>query len=92
MEINVLKKDKKELEFEIGGGEDTTLAELIVYHLNQTADVDFAAYKVEHPLVSCPRIYVRTKKGDPVTAIGKALEGLRKDVSGFRESISKLKA
>ncbi len=92
MEINLLKKEKKEIEFELGGGEDTTLAELIVFKLNQVPDVEFAAYKIEHPLVECPRIYVRTKKGDPAKVIEKVLDGLKKEVAEFRGLISKMKA
>jgi len=92
MEINVLKKGKKEIEFEIGRGQDSTLAEVLVFKLNQIPDVEFAAYKIEHPLVKEPRIYVKTKKGDPVKVIEKALEGLKKEVADFRTQVSKLKA
>ncbi len=92
MEINVLKKDKKEIEFEIGGNRDTTLAEILVFKLNELPDVEFAAYKIEHPLVTDPRVYVKTKKGDPVKVIEKALEALKKEVADFRTQVSKLKA
>jgi len=92
MEINVLKKDKKEIEFEIGGKQDTTLAEALVFKLNQSPDVEFAAYKIEHPLVKDPRIYVKTKKGNPVKVIEKALESLKKEVADFRTQVSKMKA
>ena len=92
MEINLLKKDKKEIEFEIGGGEDTTLGEILVFKLNQLPEVDFAAYKIEHPLTGCPRIYLRVKKGDPLKAIGKAITELKKEIAEFRALVSKLKA
>jgi len=92
MEINVIKKEKKELEFEIGGKEDTTLAEVIVFKLNSYPDVEFAAYKIEHPLVTSPRIYLRLKKGDPVKVMEKAIDELKKEISEFREQVTKLKA
>ena len=92
MEINIIKKEKKELEFEIGGGEDTTLAEVIVFKLNSYPDVDFAAYKIEHPLVTSPRIYLRVKKGNPVKVMEKALDELKKEIADFRDHITKLKA
>lgn len=92
MEINVIKKEKNELEFEIGGKEDTTLAEVIVFKLNTYSDVDFAAYKIEHPLVTAPRIYLRVKKGDPVKVMEKALDELKTEIADFREHITKIKA
>ena len=91
MEIKVLKEEKNELEFEIVG-EDSTLPEIIVHKLNQMPEVDFAAYKIEHPLVGSPRIFLRTKKGSPATAIGKAISALVSEIAEFREGISKFKA
>jgi DNA-directed RNA polymerase subunit L len=90
VEINVLRKEKNEIEFEIVG-EDSTLPGLLVHKLNGEAGVDFAAFRTEHPLMHRPRIIVRTKRGDPTTAIGKALDSLAKEVAAFRETVSKLK-
>lgn len=91
MEIKIVKEEKNELEFEIVG-EDSTLPEILVHKLNQMPEVDFAAYKIEHPLVGSPKIFLRTKKGAPGTAIGKAVESLVSEIAEFRESISKFKA
>lgn len=90
MEANVLRKEKTEIEFEIAG-EDTTLPELLVHKLNQFSEVEFAAYKMEHPLIPKPRIFVRVKKGDPVKAIEKAVEELKTEIAEFRAQVSKLK-
>ena len=91
MEINVLKKEKNELEFEIVGG-DSTLPELIVQKLNQFPEVDFAGHKSEHPLIDKPKVFVRVKRGDPVKSIEKAVEELKKEVADFRGRITKFKA
>ena len=91
MEIKVVKEEKNELEFELIG-EDSTLPEILVHKLNQMPEVDFAAYKIEHPLVGSPKIFLRTKKGSPTTSINKAVEALTTEIAEFRESISKFKA
>ncbi len=91
MEVNLLKKEKTELEFEIVG-EDTSIPELLVHRLNEMAEVESAAYKAMHPLIPKPRIYLRVKKGDPIKAMEKAITSLTKDVAEFRGLVSKMKA
>ena len=90
MEINVLRKEKTEIEFELNG-EDTTLPELLVHKLNQFPEVEFAAYKLEHPLIPRPKVFVRVKKGDPAKAVDKAIEELKSEIAEFRTQVSKLK-
>ncbi|MBD3210829.1 hypothetical protein GF318_05590 [Candidatus Micrarchaeota archaeon] len=84
MEVKVLAKEKNVLELELEGG-DRSLAQVIAERLNQEKDVDFAAYKVDHPLVSDPRLYVRTKKGDPVKLVLDTLKEIKKEVADFRK-------
>jgi DNA-directed RNA polymerase subunit L len=91
VEIKVLNEEKNVLEFEIVG-EDSTLPEILVHKLNQMPEVDFAAYKIDHPLVGSPKIFLRTKKGAPAAAIHKAVEALVTEIAEFREGISKFKA
>jgi len=91
MEVNLLKKEKTEMEFEIVG-EDTTLPELLVHRLNEMAEVETAAYRAEHPLVPKPRIYLKVKKGDPVKVLEKAIDSITKEVADFRGLLSKMKA
>ncbi len=91
MEIKMLKKEKKEIEFELGADQDTTLAEILVFKLNQNSDVEFAAYKIDHPLLNGPKIILKTKKGDPVKVIEKAIDELKKEIADFRAQISKMK-
>ena len=58
MEVKVLREKTHELEIELIG-ESHTLCNLLVDRLNSNEKVEFAAYKVEHPLVSNPLLYVR---------------------------------
>ena len=91
MEVNLLRKEKTEMEFEIKG-EDSTLPELLVYRLNDMAEVESAAYKAEHPLIPKYQVHVKVKRGDPAKAVEKAIDSLTKEVAEFRGLVSKMKA
>jgi DNA-directed RNA polymerase subunit L len=60
MELRVLTHDKNELEMEILG-ENETLLNPIKQALLADKDVDFAEYIIEHPILSVPKIFLRTK-------------------------------
>jgi len=83
MAVHVLvqEKDTVELEFE---GIDQSLAQLLSEKLNEDRDVEFAAFKVDHPLVGRPRLYLKVKKGDPVKLIESKLEEIRAEVADFK--------
>ncbi|MEW6748499.1 MAG: DNA-directed RNA polymerase subunit L [Candidatus Micrarchaeota archaeon] len=84
MDVKVLVKEKNMLEIELGGI-DQSLAQILAEKLNEDSDVEFASYKVEHPIVASPKLYVRTKKGDPSKLVLEKLDELKKELSGFRE-------
>ncbi len=60
MEVKILKETANELEFEIIG-EDHTFSNALQNYLNERKEVVLASYKIKHPLLSNPQIYVRTK-------------------------------
>lgn len=60
MEVKILKETKNELEFEIIG-EDHTLSNTLQNFLNNRKEVVLASYKIKHPLLSNPQIYVKIK-------------------------------
>lgn len=90
MELKIISAGEKEVEFEIVGGE-YTLAELLTSRLNQKKEVEFASYRVAHPLVSNPCIYVRVSSGRALTLITDTLEELKEEVAAFREALGKAK-
>ncbi|MEW5996319.1 MAG: DNA-directed RNA polymerase subunit L [Candidatus Micrarchaeota archaeon] len=90
MELKIISVADKEVEFEIVGGE-YTLAELLTSRLNGKKEVEFASYRVAHPLVSNPRIYVRVSSGKALTLITDTLEELREEVAAFREALGRAK-
>ena len=85
MEINILEQDKNKIEFEILD-EDHTLCNVLRKKLWENKDVNLAAYKIEHPLVSNPIMLVEVKKGDPKKALSKAADDLKKDIKEIKNS------
>ncbi len=61
MEARVLKETKTELELEIAG-ENHTFCNALRAILNVNKNVLYAAYKIEHPLLSSPKLYIKTKE------------------------------
>lgn len=84
MEVKILVKEKNVLELEFGGG-DQSLAQMLAEKLNADSSVEFAAYKVDHPLVALPRLVVRTKKGDPSKLVLEKLKEIKSEVADFRK-------
>ncbi len=61
MDVRIIKETRNELELEIIG-EDHTLCNVLQHVLNARKEVISAAYKIEHPLLSSPRIYIKTRE------------------------------
>jgi len=87
MDINVLKSDKDEIEFEI---ESLTLAEILRVYLNKDSAVIFAAWKREHPTKK-PIVSVKTKGKSPKKAIDEAISEITKDLDKLEKDFEKLK-
>lgn len=87
MEVRILVNEKNTLELELGGI-DSSLAQLLAEKLNSEKDVEFAAYKMEHPLISSPKLIVKTKKSDPAKLVLEKLEVMKKEVAGFKAAFT----
>lgn len=87
MEVKILVKEKNILEIELGDV-DQSLAQLLAEKLSDDKDVEFASYKLEHPIVAFPKLYVRTKKGDPTKLVLKKLEEVKKELASFKEQFA----
>ena len=88
MEVTQVKKSKNELEIEVSGANETLLGPL----LNRTlADpqVDYASYYMRHIVLDDPRFYVRTKKGTPKAALGRAMESIIADIHAIQDKLAK---
>ncbi len=60
MEVKVIKERYDKIEF-ILEGEDHTFCNAFVQFLKRFDDIDIATYKIEHPLIVKPKIYVKLK-------------------------------
>ena len=85
MDLNILKDEKEELEVEIG---NLTLAEILRVYLNNDSNVDFVAWKREHPTKS-PILNVKGK--NPKKAIKDAVSVISKDLEKVEKEFEKLK-
>ncbi len=87
MEVKILINEKNTLELELAGG-DQSLAQLLAERLNEDKDVEFASFKVEHPIIGNPKVFMRTKKGEPAKIVLEKLAEIKKEVSEFRSQFS----
>mgnify|MGYP000147270731 CR=1 FL=1 len=95
MKLKIVRETENELEF-ILEGEDHTFCNLLVNILLEDPEVEFSAYRIPHPLIRKPVVYVKTKEGKPRDAVIRAcdkIEELMKVIkSKFKEALSKYEA
>ena len=89
MRLRVIKRDDRELEFELEGEEHTFCTPLVKLLL-EDENVEFAAYRISHPLVRIPRVYVRTNGRErPEEALVKAADALIRIYSEVRREFER---
>lgn len=93
MELRVLSLEKNEMEVEVLG-ENETLLNPIKQALLADKDVDFAEYIIEHPMLSIPKVYIRTKgSAKPDVVLKRTIKGVIKDFDTFEDAfVAALKA
>ena len=83
MQLNVLSKTDNEIEVEVHG-ENETLLNPIKQALLNDKDVDFAEYIIEHPSLSVPKVFIRTKgKAKPEVVLKRTIKALVAEFDGF---------
>jgi DNA-directed RNA polymerase subunit L len=83
MKLTVLSKTDNEMEIEVQG-ENETLLNPIKQALLADKDVEVAEYIIEHPSLSIPKIYVRTKgKAKPDAVVKRTIKGLVAEFDAF---------
>jgi DNA-directed RNA polymerase subunit L len=82
MEIEIVRKEGNEVEFDVIG--DKTVAVLVTAYLLNDENVDFAAFRQDHPLENRIRVAVRVKDGDPLEAVKSAAEKAKADFIKFQ--------
>lgn len=90
MDVEVIKNEKDYLEVAIKG-EDIGFINAVKELLFDDSDVEFAAYRLDHPLVASPVLMVRMKKGNAVSAVRTAVKKLKKQASEFKDALDNAK-
>lgn len=90
MEINIVSEEKNKIEFEVIG-EDHTLCNALRKKLWEDRDLEVAAYRIEHPQISDPKMIVEMKKGSPKKALSNAVDGLKEDIKSLKTSFKNAK-
>ncbi len=85
--VEIRRRGEGEIEVRIRG-ETYTLVVPLVSALHEVG-VEFAGYDVPHPLVEEAVVYVRTREGDPIEAVKRALDLLRREYEELRESVER---
>ncbi len=88
MELEVKKKDGRELTLEIKG-ESVTFANLVKSKIWATGKAEYAASVKRHPYMDEPSVVVNTEKGYPETAVKDAADEIMSTCSDLKKQISK---
>lgn len=83
MQLKLLSQSATEMEIEVHG-ETETLLNPIKQALLADKDVDFAEYIIEHPSLSVPKIFIRTKgKAKPEVVLKRTIKALVAEFDEF---------
>ncbi|MEW6328495.1 MAG: DNA-directed RNA polymerase subunit L [Candidatus Micrarchaeota archaeon] len=88
--MHIISKDENSIEFELEG-EDSTFPNALRSVLLEDEGVAFVSCTVEHPILSRPRLVLRTKGKKPTTALKEAVKKLGRAASEIRASMKKAK-
>ena len=88
MKLTTVAKEKDMLQMEVDG-EDHTFVNVLKEELYEDKNVISAAYMYEHPLVSNPKVIVRTKTGSPKKAMKDAAGRIGDQAKEFKTAFSK---
>ena len=89
--IKILKSEDSLLEIEVLDEDKHTIPNLIVKYLLNDERVEYAGYRIPHPLVGYPRIIVRTKeKYKPIDVLKYTIQRILKDIDEFEKAFQKV--
>ncbi len=86
--FRLIKREKNFLKAELVG-EDHTVANLIAKYAIRHPDVTYAAYNIEHPLISNPVIILRTRSRDALEVLQEVIRKALEDLDRVEEELRK---
>ena len=90
MEIEIIKNEKDYLELTLKG-EEYGIANMLKELLLDDEKVEFAAYRMDHPVIASPVLVIRTKEGTPLAALKSADKKLKKQATDFSDALKEAK-
>lgn len=88
MDLKVLKDEGNTLVLEVSG-ETVTVTNALRSELWEDQNVSEAAQIKEHPYLAQPKVFIKTSRGKPQTALDKAAERIIKQTEEFTEEFKK---
>ena len=88
MELKVVKQEDKTLVLEVPG-ETVTVTNALRSELWEDQNVKEAAHIKEHPYLAEPKVFVKTSRGKPQTALAKAADRIIKQIEEFADQFKK---
>lgn len=88
MELKVVKQEDNTLVLELAD-ETVTMTNVLRGELWEDKNVSEAAQIKEHPYLANPRIFVKTSRGKPQTALKKASDSVMKKTEEFADQFKK---
>mgnify|MGYP001585914059 FL=1 len=88
MEIQFIKKQANAIEFKLMG-ETHTFANLLKSHLVDDPNVEFVAYKLEHPMDKDALFVLKTKGKPAKTVLMDAAKRLQEDLKELQGALDK---
>lgn len=86
MRLKVLKETDNEIRVEVQG-EGHTFCNALQDALLSDTDVEFSGYSIDHPLISEPVIFVRTKSSsNPRIVLIRAVEKLKSQTDDIKQA------
>ena len=90
MKAKILEKEGNRIEVELVG-EDHSLPGLLREALMGDSSVEFASYKLDHPQLGSPKLFLKTSGKKPEKALSDALKKVRKSITDLKAAIGKEK-
>ena len=88
MMVKQLRLEEKMIEIVIEG-EGHTFLNILTKIIQENPEVSFAAYRIDHPQISHPRLVVSVSEGTPFEAIMEATKQLEEKSQEFIEKFTK---
>lgn len=90
MKMEIIQNEKNNLEFYLLN-ERHTIANLLKEKLVKNSDVEFCAYRLDHPLDEKTRFILKTNGKSPKKILEEAIKETKEELEEFKKAFDKMK-